>query len=143
MNEAQSHLLATIEATIPDGHVPAYALGRRYAYCAVEALVGDEYDPSEAIQVGDVFLGPLIDVNDPEELRDFIAGLARGIESATTEREVAEEPARLVIHRKSAVNRGADVQALLQRTLQRDLPAPATPDRAASVKSASQHVDRA
>jgi hypothetical protein len=86
VNEAQCRLLAAAEAAIPGGHLPAYALGRRYAYCAAEALVGDEYDPTDAIQVGDAFLGPVIDVSDPEELRDFIAGMASGLELVAVDR---------------------------------------------------------
>lgn len=86
MIESQNRLLATIEAAVPVGHLPAYALGRRYAYCVAEALVGDEYDPAQAISIGDVFLGGLIDVSDPEELRDFIAGVASGLERVATDR---------------------------------------------------------
>lgn len=94
MNWAQKRLWIDVLQTVPDGHVPMYSQGQRYAYCVIEALLGDVYRPDEVLEVAQEFVGPLIDVNEQDDLRDFIAGLASGIERAAIAREGSSPHAR-------------------------------------------------
>lgn len=84
-------LLDRIAEETPHGQVPAYRLGRQYAACIVEALVGHTYVPSDALHVGEAFLGPVLDMPRADDVRDFVAGLVRGIESAALSRDTRSE----------------------------------------------------
>ncbi|QIK74703.1 hypothetical protein [Nocardioides piscis] len=92
MNQPQPLIHEHIDAATPHGELPEYRLGRQYAYCAVEALRGQRHTPRDAIDVGDQYLNALSDITDPELLRDFIAGVARGIEAAALQANGATHP---------------------------------------------------
>lgn len=71
---------------VPSGELPEYRLGRHYAVCLLSALAAacedTHKDAEEALAVADQFLRPLGEMDDPELLRDFIAGIARQLEVA-------------------------------------------------------------
>lgn len=92
MNWSQQQIWTNLHYVIPEGHVPMYSRGQRYARCVLEALTDDQYRVADVLEVAEKFIGPLIDVSEPDDLRDFIAGLASGFERAATSRMFREDP---------------------------------------------------
>lgn len=66
-------------------HMPYYQRGRAWAKTVATTaaqLLGHRLEPARASQIeADRLLGPLINTNDPEELREFIAGAANQAEA--------------------------------------------------------------